>query len=113
MAELTKVFLGSVSLDDTCRACKVAQQDEAAKLTAIKGALLKKADGTQTNVNVASFEDVNILDILDDLKFIDISTAAGVSDAAAANHDFTLMFACKIFVQDELKDIQVFGRKTP
>jgi len=103
--------MGNVSLNDTQRACKVEQEDETAKLTGLRGALIKKDTGEKTKVNVADFETVDILDILNDLKFIDVSTTTGVSDAAAANHSYTHMFDCKMFIQDSLKDVQVFGRK--
>ncbi len=112
MAKFMRVFPGNVALDDTRRACRVEQQDETAKLTGIEPALLKKG-GTDTKVNVASFENINILKILDDLRFVDVSTAQGASDAAALNNSHTLMFRCKMFVQDKLKDVEVFGKKTP
>jgi hypothetical protein len=112
VAKFMRVFHGSVALDDTRRACKVEQQDETARLTGIEPALLKKG-ATDTKVNVASFENINILQILNELKFVDVSTPQGASDAAALNSTHTLMFRCKMFVQDKLKDVEVFGRKTP
>lgn len=112
MAKFMRVYPGNVVLDDTRRACKVEQQDETAKLTGIEPALFKKG-GVDTKVNVASFENINILQILNELKFVDVSTPQGAADAAALNSTHTRMFSCKIFVQDKLKDVEVFGKKTP
>ena len=112
MAKFSRVFLGSVPLADTQRACKTEQQDETAKLVNLEPALLKPGDGTETKVNVASFENTNILQILNDLRFMDVSTAQGASDAAALNATHTLMFRCKMFVANQVKDVEVFGRTT-
>lgn len=113
MAKFTRVFPGNASLTDSQRACKVEQQDERAKLTGIEPALFKRPDGTESNVNVAAFENIPITDILNELKFVDVSTPQGATDAAALNATFTRLFRCKMFVGDQLKDVEVFGRKTP
>lgn len=113
MPKFTRVFPGNASLADSQRACKDEQQDETAKLTGIEPALFKRPDGTQSNVNVADFENIPITQILNDLKFVDVSTPQGASDAAALNATYTRLFRCKMFVQDQLKDVEVFGRKSP
>src|SRR5262245_7809440 len=112
MAKFTRVYPGNVALDEARRACKVEQQDETAKLINLEPALLKKGDGTETKVNVADFEETNILQILDELKFVDVSTAQGAADAAALSNTHTRMFRCNIFVNDQLKDVEVFGKKS-
>ena len=112
MAKFTRVFLGEVPLADTQRACKDEQQDETAKLVGLEPALLKPGDGTETKVNVASFERTSILQVLNDLRFIDVSTPQGASNAAALNATHTRMFRCKMFVGNQVKDVEVFGRQT-
>jgi hypothetical protein len=112
MPQFTRVFPGNASLADTQRACKVEQQDETAKLTKLEPALFKRLDGTESKVNVADFENVPITQILDDLKFVDVSTPQGSSDAAGLNATHTLMFRCRMFIQDGLKNVEVFGRKS-
>ncbi len=116
MPKFTRVYPGNALLADSQRACRVEQQDETAKLTAIEPALFKRPDGTESNVNVADFENgpnVPITQILNDLRFVDVSTPTGASDAAALNQTHTRMFRCKMFVGDQLKDVEVFGRKSP
>ena len=111
MPKFTRVYPGNVSLADSQRACKVEQQDETAKLTAIEPALFKRPDGTESKVNVADFENVPITQILNDLRLVDVSTPQGASNAAALNQTHTRMFRCKMFIADQLKDVEVFGRK--
>lgn len=113
MPKFTRVYPGNASLAGSQRACRVEQQDETAKLTGIEPALFKRPDGTESNVNVADFENIPITQILNDLKFVDVSTAQGASDAAALNQTHTRMFRCRMFVADRLKDVEVFGRKNP
>jgi hypothetical protein len=112
MAKFTRVFPGNASLAESQRACKVEQQDETAKLTGLEPALFKRPDGTESKVNVADFSTTPITQILNELKFVDVSTPQGASDAAALNQTHTRMFRCKMFVADQLKDIEVFGKKS-
>ena len=111
MPKFTRVYPGNASLADSQRTCKDEQQDERAKLTGIEPALFKRPDGTESKVNVASFENIPITQILNQLKFIDVSTVQGASDAAAANRTHTHMFRCKMFIGDQLKDVEVFGKQ--
>jgi len=113
MAKFMRVFPGNVPLTDSQRACKVEQQDERAKLLGIEPALFKPDDGTETKVNVANFEGpVSILQILNDLRFVDVSTPQGASEAAALNATHTRMFRAKMFIQGNVKDVEVFGRRS-
>jgi len=111
---MTRVYPGSATLEDTQRACKVDQQNKGASLTSLKPATLKKDGSPDTKVNVADYKKeplLNIPNILNELKFIDTSTPQGTSDAAAARGTFTFLFECQIFVQDQLKQVQVFAKK--
>ena len=113
---IVKQFPGSATLDDTRRDCKVTQQDETATLTKLEGIVNDKPDGTHVNLNQATFQRVGSVLKVKELLFIDVSTASGAADAAAANatnnpingpnqNEFT------IFVKDKLTKVQVFAKK--
>lgn len=113
---IIKQFPASATLDDTRRACKVTQQDETARLTKLEGIVNDKPDGTHVNLNQATFERVGNVLKVKELLFVDLSTASGAADAAAANaasnpingpnqNEFT------IFVAGKLTKVQVFAKK--
>jgi hypothetical protein len=115
---ITKQFPGSAKLEDTCRALKVAQQDDTANLTTVEGIENVRTNNTKVNLNVATFDQVNRASkVLDDLLCIDVSTVDGAKAALAANATHTKVGApgqnFKMWVQDKLTDVQVFARKTP
>ncbi len=115
MARFTRVFPGNVSLGDTEAACRVSQQDHTANLVALKPALFKKSDGTRTKVNVADFElepNGDVLNIIVDLRLIDVSTIAGAANAAALSGTHTKVFECRAHINDVVADVEVYGRRS-
>ena len=113
---IVKQFPGSATLDDTCRACNVAQQDETANLKKLEGIINDKPDGTQVKLNQATFERVGSVLKVKPLKCIDVSTASGAADAAAANATHNPINGpgqneFSIFVKDKLTKVQIFAKK--
>ena len=109
-----KYYKGENSLEVTQRNCKVEQQDKFSILKKIELGSLTDEGGKKANVNIATFDHVGLFkinDILNELKFIDISTQEGRSDAVVAAVKYKLMFDCRMFVEDVIKDVSVFGRK--
>lgn len=112
--KFTRVYPGNVPLSDTQAACKTTQQDNTANLLDLRPALHKKPDGTKTKVNVADFEideTGSVLNIFANLRLMDVSTAAGATAAAALAATHKKLFACKIHIQDVVKDVEVYGKK--
>ncbi len=112
--KFTRVYPGNVPLSDTQAACKTTQQDHTANLIGLKPALHKKPDGTKTKVNVADFDeddDGDIGNIFVNLRLMDVSTAAGASNAAALAATHKKLFSCKVHIQDIVKDVEVYGKK--
>lgn len=107
-------FPGSATLEETCRGIKTTQENETANLTSLEPVVNSRDDGTKVKVNIATFKRADsILDVLDDIKCFDVSTAQGAADAAAAQHDYKPVWGGKIWVQDNLTDVQILGRTTP
>jgi hypothetical protein len=104
MSKFTRVYLGSVTLTDTERACEVIQRNSFARIISLKRAILLK-NNNETNVNVAEFEEEDDLDnILNELTFIE-TTAPNPGDGS------TLIFNCEIYINDVTKTVKVFGKK--
>lgn len=112
--KFTRVYPGNVSLSDTQAACKTTQQDNTANLIGLRPALHKKMDGAKTKVNVADFEEDDtgsVLNIFADLRLIDVSTAEGAANAAALVATHSKLFSCKVHIQNQVKDVEVYGKK--
>jgi hypothetical protein len=112
--EFPQNYLGSNSLAQTCSAIKTIQLNETANLVSIEPVVNEKDDGTKVKVNIATYKRADgILDVLDDIKCFDVSTAQGAADAAAAQHDHKPVWKGEMWVQDELKDVEILGRTSP
>lgn len=112
---MTRVYPGNVTLVDTQRACKVDQQNKGASLTSLKAAKLIKEGSPDTKVNVAEYKEedlLNIPNILNEVKIIDISSGSGMADATTASATFTTLFDSEIWVNEQLKQVRVFAKKT-
>jgi hypothetical protein len=110
MADLRRVYDGKGKLEETKRSCEEAQRRKRVQLQAIQMGIAELG-GQEIQVNVADFKKTDIQQILNELKFIDTSTATGASDAASAAGKFTPMFDCKMFIEGQEKPVKVFGRK--
>jgi len=112
MADFTKNFPGSVTLQETEQTCEETQRRKRAQLKKIE---LGEAeiDGVKRNANIVSFKDMrdNESEILKELKFIDVSTVEGMSNATAASGTHKLLFEGRMFVKDKITDVKVFGKK--
>ena len=107
---MTKAHPATATLAETERACEEDQRRNVVQLTNIENGVAE-INGQDTDANIADFADAGIGDILNDLKFIDISTPAGASEAAAASGTYTPLFDCRMFIEGEVKDVKVLGRK--
>ena len=111
--EFTVNYPGSAALDDTCRAIKRKQKAQAANLTKLEPVVNERSNGTKVNLNIATYQRVDsVLDVLDDVLCIDVSTVAGANAAAQANHTHKPIAGSplRIFVKDKLTEVQIFGK---
>ncbi len=105
MSKFIRVYLGSVKLADTEKACEVMQRNKFARIIGLKRAILIKSD-VETKVNVAEFENEDEpANTLDELTFVE-TTAPNPADGS------TLIFNCEIYINDATKTVKVFGRKS-
>ena len=119
MANFTRLFSGTATLEETTRACTDEVLDGPPKrLVSVEGVIHNKDGGGTENLNEAAFETVNdplaILDLFNDFLFVDVSTPQGASDAAAASHDRTNIGGpgaeFNIWVEDNLVPVQILGK---
>ncbi len=112
MADFTKNFPGSATLQRTQETCEETQGKKRAQLKKIELGVAE-IGGVDRNVNIVTFKDmkVNENEILKELKFIDVSTVEGDSDATAASGTHKLLFEGRMFSKDEKKDVKIFGKK--
>jgi hypothetical protein len=105
-------YPGSATLADLCRNMAADQADGNQKLVSLEPIVNETSGGAKVNLNQATYAPADILDILDDLNCIDVSTVAGNGQAAEAGHTYTFIWRGKIFVQDKLTEVQVLGKST-
>ncbi|HEX8186999.1 MAG TPA: hypothetical protein VF586_01530 [Pyrinomonadaceae bacterium] len=117
MATFTKQFPGSATLEETTRALRKAQQSRTANLKSVEGVLNERPDGKNVKINVATFEEEEFAsDVRTDLVCIDVSAAAGATEAAKTGGTHKPVGGVdpfKIFVNDKLTKVQIFSRKKP
>lgn len=115
----TKLFDGAVTLADTERACTDEVLDgQPKRLIRVEGVIHNKDGGGTENLNEALFETVDdplsIIDLFNDFLFVDVSTAEGASDAAAASNGRTNIGGdgaeFNIWVENKMVPIQILGR---
>lgn len=109
--DLRRVFRGTATLEETERACEEAQRRKRMQVQKIQLGIAEMGGG-EIPVNVADFKSKALSDILDDLKFIDMTLPAGATDANVASTTHTLLFDCRMFVGNNEKDVKVFGKKS-
>jgi hypothetical protein len=107
---MTKVYPATATLAETERACEEDQRRNVVQITKIENGVAE-IGGKDVDANIADYADTDIGEILNDLKFIDISTPAGASEAAAASGTYTPLFDCRMFIEGDVKDVKVLGRK--
>ena len=106
-------FPGSASLAGTCRALSDAQKDSLANLKTVEGVINERTNGERVNVNVAIFDRVRRpSQVRDEMLCFDVSTAAGSTNANAARATHTFVGEFRMFVSNQLKQIQIFTRKS-
>lgn len=114
-----KYFPGTATLAETQRACMTEQEsgEDPSSLKAIEGIINDPTTGQPKNLNEATFETVDsMLDVLDDLLFVDVSTPQGAADAAAASNGRTNIGGpgaqFNIWVNNKRTPVQVLGKTT-
>lgn len=113
-----KHFPGDVSLEETTRACTDAVINGKPKRLLRVEAVILNDNGTSQNLNEAEFETVNnpldILEVFNDFLFVDVSTAQGASEAAAASNTRTNIGGpgaeFNIWVDNRLVPVQILGK---
>jgi len=122
MGEQTKEhYPGSATLEETARACRdevIAGRPK--KLISVEGIVHDKEDGTEENVNEATFETLGSprdrLTMLNDFVIVDVSTPAGAANAAAASAGRTNIGGpaaqFNIWVNDKQTPVQILGKHT-
>jgi hypothetical protein len=103
-------YPGSATLEETCTTIAADQADNNSQLVRLEPVVNKKSDGSKVKLNLATYEPADILEILDDVKCIDVSTPQGAADAAAAQHDYKPIWSGEMWVQDTLTEVQILGR---
>lgn len=105
---------GSPTLAETCRAIKTKQLNRTSNLTNLEPVINERTDGTRVKVNIGTYKIADsILDVLDDIKCFDVSTARGAANAAAEQDEFKPVWSGEIWVQNKLTEIQILGRTSP
>ena len=116
--QFKRFFPGSATLEETTRAVRVEVRDGKPKqLVQVEG-VIHQENGSTEKLNEATFETADdplaILDLFNDFLFVDVSTAEGASDAAAASNDRTNIGGAgkefNIWVQDTLVPVQILGK---
>lgn len=114
--DLRRVYKGTATLDETKRACENAQMRRFMQVKNIQRGIAE-IDGGEMKVNVADFKSTPIGDILDVLKFIDLSTnpvqAVADTNIAINIEGFKeIIKECQIFVGEQVKKVKVLGKKS-
>lgn len=114
----TRLFDGAVTLAETQRACTDEVLDGPPKrLLRVEGVIHNKDGGGVENLNEASFvtvdDPLSIIDLFNDFLFVDVSTAKGASDAAAASNTRTNIggegVEFNIWVENRMVPVQILG----
>ena len=100
---------GNLTLKDNENRCQL-EQEAGYKLTSIKFGT-EIAKGKTLQINKAEFDLASVLEILNDLNFVQAADSDKVDDIKAKMPGWTFICDTQIYVKDKLQRTVVFGRQ--
>lgn len=108
MDRLVKID-GNLSLSGIASRCEF-EQEAGFKLTSLKFGT-EIAGGNVFQINKAEFDLASVVDILNDLNFVEAAESDKLEDLQEDTTGWTFMFDTQIYVLNHLTRVVVFGRQ--